>query len=152
MGIHVFDDCASGFTIYYTSGATGFSNPWHGYPAAIFTPPSTTTTSVEATTTTTTPSSTTTTTPVATTTTTTTTGGKICPAKQVLGEDNPQLENLRYFRDSKLANSTIGRRLIQIYYNNTDSIDDALDRSPALKAFTRGVLEVIAPMVGNKEE
>jgi hypothetical protein len=85
--------------------------------------------------------------PVASTTTTTTTGGG-CPAKKALGEDNPQLENLRDFRDSKLAQSAIGRRFISIYYNNADSINEALERSPALRAFTKRMLEVIAPMVG----
>lgn len=28
----VFKDCKAGFTIYYLWGATGFTNPWHGYP------------------------------------------------------------------------------------------------------------------------
>ena len=74
--------------------------------------------------------------------------GKPCPAKKLLGEDNPQLEILRDFRDSKLANSVMGHRIINIYYNNADSIDAALERSPALQAAARRVLEVIAPMVG----
>ena len=87
--------------------------------------------------------------PVTTTTTTTTIGGsKICPAKQMLGADNPKLENLRDFRDSKLAQSAVGRKAIQIYYNNADSINAALERSPALQAVARRVLEAIAPMVG----
>ena len=102
----------------------------------------TTTTSVISTTTTTTGSG--------STTTTTTGGGKPCPAKQVLGADNPKLEQIRDFRNSKLTKSAIGRKVIQIYYNNADSINAALDRSPALKAVTRRVLEVIAPMVGKK--
>ncbi len=40
----VFANCASGFTVYYLAGATGFTNPWHGYPTAIFDPLPTTTT------------------------------------------------------------------------------------------------------------
>ena len=75
----------------------------------------------------------------------------VCPATQALGPDNPKLENLRDFRDSKLAQSAVGRRVIQIYYNNADTINDALERSPALKAAARKVLEVIAPMVGGKD-
>ena len=97
---------------------------------------------------TTTAPATTTTTPVATTTTTTT---GICPAKKALGENNPKLENLRDFRDSKLAQSAVGRRIINIYYNNADSINAALERSPALRAVTRRVLEVVAPMVGKEK-
>jgi hypothetical protein len=72
----------------------------------------------------------------------------LCPAESVLGTDSINLENLRYFRDSKLAKSAIGRKAIQIYYNNADSINSALERSPALRAFIKRVLEVIAPMVG----
>lgn len=35
MGFYVFDDAASGFTIYYTSGSKDFTSPtWMGYPAA----------------------------------------------------------------------------------------------------------------------
>jgi hypothetical protein len=30
----VFDHCASNFAVCYTAGATGFTNPWYGYPAA----------------------------------------------------------------------------------------------------------------------
>ncbi len=109
---------------------------------------STTTTSTGggSTTTTTTGGVSTTTSIIASTTTTTTTG--ICPVKKTLGENNPNLENLRDFRDSKLAQSAVGRKVIQIYYNNADSINAALERSPALRAATRRVLETIAPMVG----
>ena len=52
------------------------------------------------------------------------------------------------FRDSRLANSAIGPKAIQIYYNNADSINAALDRSPALRGVARRVLEMIAPMAG----
>lgn len=75
-----------------------------------------------------------------------------CPAQKVLGEDNPQLEDLRNFRDSTLARSTIGRKVIQIYYTNAASINAVLERSTTLRAVTRWVLEAIAPMVGKEEE
>jgi hypothetical protein len=32
----VFAGCASGFTVYYLAGATGFTNPWYGYATAVF--------------------------------------------------------------------------------------------------------------------
>ncbi len=38
MGLNVFLNCSSGFTVYYLAGATGFTNPWYGYPTAVFTP------------------------------------------------------------------------------------------------------------------
>jgi hypothetical protein len=70
-----------------------------------------------------------------------------CPAQKVLGTDSSNLENLRAFRDGKLAQSAIGRKAIQIYYNNADSINAVLERSPALRLVARRVLEVLAPMV-----
>jgi len=94
-------------------------------------------------------SSTTTTTPGGTTTTTT--PGKKCPIAKALGDNDPNVEQLRDFRDGKLAQSTVGRKVIQIYYNNADSINAALENSPVLQATARRVLEVIAPMVGGKE-
>ncbi len=39
-----FCNSASGFTVYYLAGATGFTNPWNGDPTAVFTPTSTSTT------------------------------------------------------------------------------------------------------------
>ncbi len=120
--------------------------------------PATTTTTVLNSSTTTSIGGATTTVPVTTTapattttmqpTTTTTVSGKTCPAQKVLGSDNPKLENLRDFRDNKLAQSVVGRRIISIYYNNAESINAVLERSPALRAVTRRVLEMLAPMVG----
>jgi len=75
----------------------------------------------------------------------------LCPAQKALGEDNPDLEKLRAFRDSKLAQSAVGQKIVSIYYNNADSINATLEGSPALRAFTRGLLEVIAPIVGGEE-
>jgi len=76
---------------------------------------------------------------------------ELCPAQQVLGENNLKLDNLRSFRDGKLAQSTIGRKVIAIYYTNAESINAALDRSTALRAMARRVLETIAPVVESKE-
>ncbi len=43
-GTMLLTNCASGFTVYYLAGATGFTNPWYFCPTAVFTPPATTTT------------------------------------------------------------------------------------------------------------
>jgi hypothetical protein len=65
-------------------------------------------------------------------------------ATQVLGEDNPDLESLRDFRDTTLEHSAIGRKIISLYYNNAGSIYAVLERSPALQAVARKMLEVLA--------
>jgi hypothetical protein len=129
-----------------------------------YVPPTTTTTI--STSTTTEPTSTTTIEPTTTTTamtsttsiystttsieggTTTTTTANPCPATTALGKNSSQLDNLRDFRDSSLARSAFGRRVIQIYYSNADGINAALERSPALKAVTRRALAIFAPMMG----
>jgi uncharacterized repeat protein (TIGR02543 family) len=36
MGESVFENCASGFKVYYLAGTTGFTNPWHGYTTEPF--------------------------------------------------------------------------------------------------------------------
>ena len=43
LGGDVFGNCASGFTVYYSTGSTGFANPWYGYPTAVSSEPCTTT-------------------------------------------------------------------------------------------------------------
>ena len=82
--------------------------------------------------------------------TTTTTIAVPCPAEYVLGQDHPGIESLRAFRDGPLAQSAVGRRLAQIYYNNADSINAALDRSPALRAAARKFFEAVASLVRSR--
>ena len=83
---------------------------------------------------------------------TTTAAGGPCPAQKVLGADNPKLENLRAFRDGLLAQSKVGRRITQIYYDNADSINAALERSPALRAVAQKLFEAAAALAGGKQE
>lgn len=84
----------------------------------------------------------------ASTTTTTAADAGPCAAATVLGADNPLLENLRTFRDTRLARSAAGQRIIKVYYRNAGSITAALDRSPALRVAARWMLEAVASRVG----
>jgi hypothetical protein len=94
--------------------------------------------------------------PEAATTTTTTPAAtaipeeKKCPSKQLLGDGNPKLEKLRYFRDGTLAQTAVGRGIIRIYYDNADSINAALGKSPLLRDFARRMLEAVAPLMGRQ--
>jgi hypothetical protein len=74
-----------------------------------------------------------------------------CPAETVLGPEHPDIVSLRAFRDGPLARSAVGRRITQIYYNNAESIDAALEKSPALRAAARKLLEAIAALARNRE-
>ncbi len=116
-------------------------------PSTTSIPPTTTTTSIPPTTTTTSIPPTTTTTSIPPTTTTTTID-RICPAQKILGADDPGIAQLRDLRDSRLASSALGRRIINLYYNNAGTINAALERSPALRASARRVLKIIAWMTG----
>lgn len=82
--------------------------------------------------------------------TTTTVAAGPCPAEQMLGQDNQKLEQLRAFRDSRLARSGVGRRLIRMYYDNTESINAALGRSPTLRTAARYLLEAVAACAGKE--
>ncbi len=70
-----------------------------------------------------------------------------CPAARVLGDENPRLEQLRDFRDNVLANSALGQKIINSYYNNADSINAALEENPKLKAFTLKALQSFIPVL-----
>jgi uncharacterized repeat protein (TIGR02543 family) len=39
MGTDVFASCAAGFMVWHPSSATGWTDPWYGYPTATFTVP-----------------------------------------------------------------------------------------------------------------
>ena len=74
-----------------------------------------------------------------------------CPIARLIGANNPNLSSLRSFRDGALAESTLGRKAIQLYYSNASEMNETFDRSPVLGTVTRRALEIIAPMVGRKE-
>ena len=66
----------------------------------------------------------------------------------MLGKYDPAVAALRHFRNSILAESTMGLKVIELYYGNADTVNAALDRSPSLRAVARRMLEIIAPMLG----
>jgi hypothetical protein len=106
--------------------------------------------STSITTTTTMPAFSSTTTSMPTSSSTTT--SELCPAQKVLGDNTADIEALRAFRDGPLARSAVGRRIIEIYYNNADSINLALDRSPVLRFAARKFFEAAALLAGGEEE
>lgn len=81
---------------------------------------------------------------------TTTTISVPCPVETLLGQDNPDLESLRDFRDGPLARSAAGRRLTGLFYAHAESINAALTRSPAMQTAARKFFELIALMVRTK--
>jgi len=70
-----------------------------------------------------------------------------CPAAKVLGDEDPRLAQLRDFRDKVLAKSALGKRIINSYYNNADSINAALEKNPILKAYSYQALQSFIPVL-----
>lgn len=70
-----------------------------------------------------------------------------CPAAAVLGKDDPRLSTLRKFRDELMAKSLVGKKLIEVYYTNSNAIDATLDGNPALKNFAQKILESAIPVI-----
>jgi len=70
-----------------------------------------------------------------------------CPATYLLGAGDTRLGTLRQFRDTVLAKSSIGEKLIDLYYSNGNSITAGLDHRPATKTAVKKVLELTIPIV-----
>lgn len=64
-----------------------------------------------------------------------------CAVSYLLGKQNPRLGTLRKFRDTILAKSTVGIKLIEIYYKNGKRIVEILEKSPFLRESMRTALE-----------
>ncbi len=70
-----------------------------------------------------------------------------CTATYLLGAGDTRLGTLRQFRDTVLAKSSAGEKLIEIYYNNSEKITANLDYRPAIKDATKKALELTIPIV-----
>ena len=66
----------------------------------------------------------------------------LCPAVALLGEDDPGIAMLRQFRDTVLANSALGNKLIDSYYNNGPAVTEFFERNPALRKPAQAVLRL----------
>ena len=71
----------------------------------------------------------------------------VCPAVAALGEDDPGVATLRQFRDTVLANSALGRKLIDSYYNNASAITGVIERNPAVRSSAQTVIRLLLPAV-----
>lgn len=77
--------------------------------------------------------------------------GVLCPAESLLGQGDPGLERLRSLRDGILAGSPLGRKMIQLYYANADSVNAALESSPAFQAAARRALAALTALLEKRE-
>ncbi len=62
--------------------------------------------------------------------------------------DNPRLDALRRFRDDILAGSLYGRKLIDLYYRNENSLKAIILKRPAMRAVAKRVFEALSASPG----
>ena len=141
MGSAVFSGCSSNFSICYTAGSTGFTNPWYGYPATVCAEPTTSTTTVISTTTSTIFKD-----------TTTTTTAKPCAAESIYGENSEETELLRKYRDNVLSKTAEGQETIKTYYKFSPTVTKLLEQRPLLKKKARIFIDSILPGIRKKVE
>jgi hypothetical protein len=70
-----------------------------------------------------------------------------CPASELLGADDPRLDIVRQFRDEKMVTSKAGRKLIKLYYEQSDDLIDLCEKNPAVKWSLKLMLESIIPVL-----
>jgi hypothetical protein len=74
-------------------------------------------------------------------------GCKACPATQSLGAGNVQLDILRQYRDTVLAQSLKGQLYTRLYYYYAEEVSSILAADNQLKADSAALLESIMPAV-----
>ena len=71
-----------------------------------------------------------------------------CPAADLLGRGNPQLNTIRQFRDKVMEKNPLGRKLIDLYYKNGDIVISILKKNTMIRKFMRVALESLVPIIG----
>ncbi len=70
-----------------------------------------------------------------------------CPVLRILGEDSPEVQLLRDFRDDILAQTPEGREIIQLYYALGPVIVKAMDEDEVFEAELRELLEGVLVLI-----
>lgn len=71
---------------------------------------------------------------------------KTCPASLLLGADASGIAALQKFRDTVMAKSAAGEKLIDLYYSNGKRIVAFFDRNPRIQYPARKLLELSIPV------
>ena len=70
----------------------------------------------------------------------------VCPASLLLGANDEGVVILQKFRDTVMAKSAAGEKLIDLYYSNGKRVVAFFDRNPWIKYPARKVLEISIPV------
>ena len=79
-----------------------------------------------------------------------------CPFMFLLGDNDPRLETLRQFRDEVLSSTGAGRKLTDLYYDNSEMLVMVFKENPSLKQHAVELLDKLMPFIqatlGNRNE
>jgi hypothetical protein len=70
---------------------------------------------------------------------------EVCLFRDALGEDDPQLEVIRAFRENVLSKSAAGQKIIGLYYAYSPGMVSFLDRHPTAKEGVKLLLKSLIP-------
>lgn len=70
-----------------------------------------------------------------------------CAASYLLGADDPRLDIVRQFRDKKMAASKAGKKMITLYYEQSDDLIDLCEKNPAAQWSLKLMLEMSIPIM-----
>ena len=70
-----------------------------------------------------------------------------CPVLRILGEDSPEVQLLRDFRDDILAQTPEGREIIKLYYALGPAIVTAMDEDEAFASEVRELIEGVLVLI-----
>ncbi len=114
---YLFGEAKTGFTVYYLSDKTGFTNPWNGYPTAIFSG------------------------------TIPTTDECFIATAAFGSKFTWPVALLRNFRDQYLLTNTLGTAFVRFYYQYSPPIADFIATSQPLKMLVRVMLAPVIAIV-----
>lgn len=78
--------------------------------------------------------------------------GELCPAEMVYGENAPEVEAMRCFRDRVLSTTPEGRAMINLYYELSPYVTEALRGDETLLSDIRAVLDSVLPFAGSERK
>ena len=79
--------------------------------------------------------------------TTTTVPGGPCPAKTIMGQDNPELKKLRILRNEVFTRTAAGNYYTALYYKHASELSDIFTRHAALKGKAYMLIQQLMPDV-----
>ena len=82
----------------------------------------------------------------------TTTRFKRCPAVKIYGEESPESELLRRYRDEVLEQTAAGGLVVSLYYKLAPIADTMIDNNIYLRQTTKRIIDMLLPSIKRRLE